>query len=134
MYEYERQCITGSIPIQGVERRIEVEGIEVLITGSAWRQHASWCLWKWVAMPLSGEGGSTGTKKGRFVCIVSVAMASDDTNMGTLPDSPLAEPPILTLERHADDHLGLWPIGGAGQCTDEILQTARDPYLVSPKG
>ena len=38
---------------------------------------------------------------------------------------------ILTLERHADDHEGLWPSGGAGQCTDEIPQTARDPTSLS---
>jgi hypothetical protein len=34
---------------------------------------------------------------------------------------------ILTLNKHADDQLGLWLYGGAGQYTDEILQTVRDP-------
>ena len=38
---------------------------------------------------------------------------------------------ILTLERHADDHKCLRPSGGAGQCTDEIPQTARDPTSLS---
>ena len=36
-------------------------------------------------------------------------------------------PPILTLNRHADDQEGLWPSRGAGPYTDEILQTVRDP-------
>jgi hypothetical protein len=35
-------------------------------------------------------------------------------------------PPILTLNKHADDQAGLWLCGGAGQYTDEILQTVRD--------
>ena len=30
---------------------------------------------------------------------------------------------ILTFNRHADDHEGLWPYDGAGQYTHEILQT-----------
>ena len=38
---------------------------------------------------------------------------------------------IFTLERNADDHEGLWPSGGAGQCTDEIPQTARDTTSLS---
>ena len=38
---------------------------------------------------------------------------------------------ILTLNRHADDHEGLWPSRGAGQYTDEILQTVRDPTSLS---
>ena len=38
---------------------------------------------------------------------------------------------VLTLERHADDHEVLWPSGGAGQCTDEITHTARDPTSLS---
>ena len=38
---------------------------------------------------------------------------------------------ILTLEKHEDNNEGLWPSGGAGQCTDEIPQTARDPTSLS---
>ena len=38
---------------------------------------------------------------------------------------------ILTLNRHADDQEGLWPCGGAGQYTDETLQTVRDPTSLS---
>jgi hypothetical protein len=34
---------------------------------------------------------------------------------------------ILTLNKHADDQFGLWLCGGAGQYTDVILQTVRDP-------
>ena len=34
---------------------------------------------------------------------------------------------ILTLNRQAVDHEGPSPHGGAGQCTDETVQTARDP-------
>jgi hypothetical protein len=34
---------------------------------------------------------------------------------------------ILTLNRLAHDQSGVWPNRGAGQITDEILQTARDP-------
>jgi lactate dehydrogenase-like 2-hydroxyacid dehydrogenase len=33
----------------------------------------------------------------------------------------------LLLNKHADDQAGLWLCGGAGQYTDEILQTVRDP-------
>ena len=38
---------------------------------------------------------------------------------------------ILTLNNLADDHEGLWMYGGAGQCTDEKLQTVRDPIPLS---
>ena len=38
---------------------------------------------------------------------------------------------ILTLNRHADDHVGLWPSRGAGQYTDEKPQTVRDPTSLS---
>ena len=38
---------------------------------------------------------------------------------------------ILTLDKYADDQAGLWLCGGAGQCTDEILQTVRDPTPLS---
>ena len=40
-------------------------------------------------------------------------------------------PPILTLNKHADDQSGLWLSRGAGQCTDEKLQTVRDPTSLS---
>ena len=39
--------------------------------------------------------------------------------------------PILTLNKHADDQEGPWLSRGAGQCTDEILQTVRDPTSLS---
>ena len=38
---------------------------------------------------------------------------------------------ILTLNKHADDQSGLWLSRGAGQCTDEKLQTVRDPTSLS---
>ena len=38
---------------------------------------------------------------------------------------------ILTLNNLADDHEGLWMYGEAGQCTDEKLQTVRDPIPLS---
>ena len=38
---------------------------------------------------------------------------------------------ILTLDKYADDQAGLWLCGGAGQCTDAILQTVRDPTPLS---
>ena len=38
---------------------------------------------------------------------------------------------ILTLNKHADDQKGLWLSRGAGQYTDEILQTVRDPTSLS---
>ena len=38
---------------------------------------------------------------------------------------------ILTLNRHADDQEGPWPSRGAGQYTDEIFQTVRDPTSLS---
>lgn len=37
------------------------------------------------------------------------------------------EESILTLNRLAHDHSGVWPNRGAGLITDEILQTVRDP-------
>ena len=41
---------------------------------------------------------------------------------------------ILTLCRFTIDQRGLWPTEGAGQCTDEILQTVRDLSSLGPKG
>ena len=38
---------------------------------------------------------------------------------------------ILTLERHAENHEGLCPSGGAVHCTDETPQTERDPNSLS---
>ena len=38
---------------------------------------------------------------------------------------------ILTLNKHADDQSGLWLSRGAGQYTDEKLQTVRDPTSLS---
>ena len=38
---------------------------------------------------------------------------------------------ILTLNRHADDQIGLWLSRGAGQYTDETLQTVRGPTSLS---
>jgi len=38
---------------------------------------------------------------------------------------------ILTLNIHAGDHADLWKSRGAGQYTDEILQTVRDPTSLS---
>ena len=45
-----------------------------------------------------------------------------------------AQKSILTLCRFAIDQIGLWPTEGAGQCTDEILQTVRDLSSLGPKG
>ena len=47
--------------------------------------------------------------------------------------SPSRRKSILTLCRFAIDQLGLWPTEGAGQCTDEILQTVRDLSSLGPK-
>ena len=41
---------------------------------------------------------------------------------------------ILTLDRHADDQEGLWSRGEAAQYTHEILQSVRDPCLLTPEG
>ena len=38
---------------------------------------------------------------------------------------------ILTLNKHADDQEGPWLSRGAGQYTDVILQTVRDPTSLS---
>jgi hypothetical protein len=42
-------------------------------------------------------------------------------------------PLILTLNKHADDQSDLWLCGGAGQYTDVILQTVRDPIPLRAK-
>ena len=44
------------------------------------------------------------------------------------------EESILTLDRHADDQEGLWSRGEAAQYTHEILQSVRDPCLLTPEG
>ena len=38
---------------------------------------------------------------------------------------------ILTLERYAVNSEGLWPSRGAGQFTNETLQTTRNPTFLS---
>lgn len=45
--------------------------------------------------------------------------------------SVLVDVLILTLNKHADDQKGPWLSRGAGQYTDEILQTVRDPTSLS---
>ena len=45
--------------------------------------------------------------------------------------SILYEVLILTLNKHADDQEGPWLSRGAGQYTDEKLQTVRDPTSLS---
>ena len=43
----------------------------------------------------------------------------------------LSDTLILTLNKHADDQEGPWLSRGAGQYTDEIFQTVRDPTSLS---
>ena len=45
--------------------------------------------------------------------------------------SILYEVLILTLNKHVDDQEGPWLSRGAGQYTDEKLQTVRDPTSLS---
>ena len=45
--------------------------------------------------------------------------------------NPICGCGILTLNIHVVDQAGPWKSRGAGQYTDEILQTVRDPTSLS---
>lgn len=65
-----------------------------------------------------------------MVSIVPISLQLIDFKTLRRIFSSLALGPFLFV-LFSDDHVGLWPSRGAGQYTDEKLQTVRDPTSLS---